>query len=421
MLIPLHSDAPIYHYPITTVGLIVVNVLLYILWSPHDSDQLEELLYQRVNQRIEAEKLIPEEMTEQQIDAIFIEEAQHLHADWRMLQFGNGLNPVQWLMANFMHADAMHLVGNMIFLWALGLVIEGKLGWWRFLLVYLLIGTAGYGLVQFVMLGADGGAALGASLPIYGILVLALLWAPLNELHCVLMIRGPIDMPIIWFALGYLVLQFGIFLLTGMHMGSEALHLIGALVAVPVGLVMLKTNMVDCENYDAISVFRGRHEMTRAERAAEEEASPEFKAKVAAQQAAYLARIEEIVEQQKNPALAWATHQRMRHLSHDWVLPESTLRGIITLFHDQQQFVESVPAMQELLQRYPPQRTSDARLALAQYMIRDAERPRQGQLLLAKLDPVHLNDKQRSAREKLLRLAEQRKADIEIEEPCEDW
>ncbi len=57
----------------------------------------------------------------------------------------------------------MHLVGNMFFLWGFGLVVEGKLGWWRFLLLYLTIGAIYSVIIQTSMLGATEGGALGAS------------------------------------------------------------------------------------------------------------------------------------------------------------------------------------------------------------------------------------------------------------------
>ena len=56
-----------------------------------------------------------------------------------MLQYGT-FKPWQWITSNFMHAGFMHLLGNMFCLWGFGLVVEGKIGWWRFLLVYLGIG-----------------------------------------------------------------------------------------------------------------------------------------------------------------------------------------------------------------------------------------------------------------------------------------
>jgi membrane associated rhomboid family serine protease len=109
-----------------------------------------------------------------------------------MLHFDQ-IAPWQWVTSNFLHASIGHLLGNMVFLWAFGLVVEGKLGWWRFLTVYLLMGTAYGALVQFVMyLLSDGeGVALGASDAILRLIGLAVVWAPKNELNCFVWLMGP--------------------------------------------------------------------------------------------------------------------------------------------------------------------------------------------------------------------------------------
>jgi membrane associated rhomboid family serine protease len=57
-----------------------------------------------------------------------------------LLQYGAGLKPWQWMTSIFMHAGIGHLLGNMIFLWAFGLIVEGKIGWLPFTLLYLAIG-----------------------------------------------------------------------------------------------------------------------------------------------------------------------------------------------------------------------------------------------------------------------------------------
>ena len=141
MLIPWNTDAPIYHFPFVTIGLIAINTVAFFA-----ATQSED----------------PEQ--------------------W-MLAFGEGLQPYQWVTSVFMHEDLGHLLGNMIFLWGFGLVIEGKLGWWRFLMVYL-----GLGIVQCAVIQAGmqhrSGYALGASGAIYGLLAMALFGAAQrNELH----------------------------------------------------------------------------------------------------------------------------------------------------------------------------------------------------------------------------------------------
>src|SRR5437867_9548243 len=101
IIIPINTDAPIYHWPWMTLVLIAANCGVFFL-TGHGAD---------------------EEGCE----------------GW-LLRFGHGLHPVEWVANNFLHFGWLHLIGNMIFLWGYGIVVEGKLGWWRHLLVYLLIG-----------------------------------------------------------------------------------------------------------------------------------------------------------------------------------------------------------------------------------------------------------------------------------------
>ena len=137
MLIPIGTDAPVYHWPVVTVGLIAINTAVFFL----------------VGQ--------PQE--------------------W-MLSVGDGWHPAQWVTAAFLHANAYHLIGNMLFLWAYGLVVEGKIGWWRFLITYLMIAISQHLAVQSLFGVVTGGwgndqvrHVLGASGAISGVMAIALL------------------------------------------------------------------------------------------------------------------------------------------------------------------------------------------------------------------------------------------------------
>src|SRR5258708_6964987 len=141
MIIPWNTDAPIYHFPFATVGLLVVNTAAFVAAVNHED---------------------PEQ--------------------W-MLAFGEGLQPMQWVTSMFMHLDIAHLVGNLIFLWGFGLVIEGKIGWWRFLIVYLGLGILQAAVVQVCMQHRPG-FALGASGAIYGLLAMSLVWDPRKAMNC---------------------------------------------------------------------------------------------------------------------------------------------------------------------------------------------------------------------------------------------
>ncbi|MCH8807986.1 MAG: rhomboid family intramembrane serine protease, partial [Planctomycetes bacterium] len=112
-IFPWKTDAPIYYLPIVTVAMIVINTIVFI----------------------------------------YIVAIPHVVRDLALIH-GNGLHPLQWLTSNFIHGRIFHLLGNMVFLWVFGLVVEGKLGWMRFLTVFLGIGILQNALVQIVMLGA---------------------------------------------------------------------------------------------------------------------------------------------------------------------------------------------------------------------------------------------------------------------------
>src|SRR5438105_1428366 len=84
--LPYNTDAPIYYWPFATVGLIFINTV--VLMAEFKAD--------------------PQDVSQ-----------------W-ILQFGDGIHPVQWITSAFMHEGPVHLIGNMFFLWGFGLVVEGK-------------------------------------------------------------------------------------------------------------------------------------------------------------------------------------------------------------------------------------------------------------------------------------------------------
>lgn len=223
MLIPFNTDAPVYHWPFATVGLIVVNTLIYFA-------------------------TIAQCQTIEDFESI----------SWLILNFQT-INPLQWITQAFMHADFMHLLGNMFFLWAFGLVVEGKLGWYRFLMLYMGMTAIDGAVVQIPMflIGSDGGA-LGASGVIFALMAIAVVWAPDNELDCILLLgvfTRTIEIRIFMMGGIYIMLQLAFFATGGFRMSSELLHLVGLGIGFPVGFWMLKNHWVDCEGWDLISRY----------------------------------------------------------------------------------------------------------------------------------------------------------------------
>ncbi len=213
MLIPLRTDAPVYHTPWATFGIIAVNTAIQMWSSATDYEYSVGL----------------------------------------MLHYGT-IAPYQWLTSVFLHAGWGHLIGNMIFLWVFGLVVEGKVGWWRFLAIYAGIAMTSGMIEQLIMLGGHKGS-LGASGVIFGLLAITMIWAPDNEIDCMLLLYGAqtVELSIKTFCGIYLLLQMWFASTSGFSMSSEVLHLLGAACGLPIGILMLKKGWVDCEGWDWFS------------------------------------------------------------------------------------------------------------------------------------------------------------------------
>lgn len=76
-------------------------------------------------------------------------------------------DPLALLRAQFLHADWMHLIGNMVFLLLLALPVEQRLGLGAFLGFYLLSGTIG--IMSHALFPSQGLYIIGASANVFGI------------------------------------------------------------------------------------------------------------------------------------------------------------------------------------------------------------------------------------------------------------
>src|SRR5271166_1783600 len=253
IVIPTGTDAPIYHWPYATAALIVLNVALLFMVPPvAGTVRLDE-------------------------DDNVIEDVQTVSNFERYsLAIGDGrLHPVQWVTHNFLHFGYLHLAGNMLFLWAFGIVVEGKLGVLKYLLAYLAIGTLHGAFVQILLRnsGMDQHAA-GASAVVYGLLAVCMVWAPRNELNCIV---------ILLFGFRTLVFHWDLYYTTValLYIGEQALglafwgtiggklmitelgHLSGAFWGTIVAVAMLKAGLVDCEGWDLFSLWKKRRKLAR--------------------------------------------------------------------------------------------------------------------------------------------------------------
>jgi len=84
--------------------------------------------------------------------------------------FGPAVHQGDWwrlITAAFLHAGLLHIAFNMWALWWLGGIVEGALGWWRFLLLYFASGLAGS---AGALVASPNAVTVGASGAIFGLL-----------------------------------------------------------------------------------------------------------------------------------------------------------------------------------------------------------------------------------------------------------
>jgi len=388
-MIPYACNAPLYHRPFGTVTLIVLNVVAYLA-----------AVFGRID----------------------------VNDGW-LLQWGAGVHPLEWVLSIFMHGDPAHLIGNMIFLWVFGLVTEGRVGLARFLACYLAIGVGQSAIEQFVMswYNGDSPGSMGASSAIYGLMAMACVWAPMNEVSVLwftfirfypITLTFEITIGVLSaFYVGYEIL---LLLITGGQAGSSWLHLGGVLMGLPLGVVLLKTGVVDGEDWDLFAVMSGCYGADAKE--AREKAGPD-PAKLAARANAKLVEAERKFDaylQINQPDKALALRRRMLDLSNPLTLNKQDLLRLITKLHQQKLWIDSAPLMAEFLDS-DPEAAAGMRLKLAQICLVAMQRPHKSLEVLAPLNGVGLTTAESTLKKKIELAAERQIAAGALEVDDSAW
>ncbi len=387
---PYATDAPLYHLPIATIGLILANVLVYVgmvTGQIHDAES------------------------------------------W-ILVYGAGLHPAQWLTSIFSHAGVQHLVGNMLFLWIFGLIVEGKIGWWKFLACYLGIGLIQSMLEQIAMLGYTGQVpgALGASAAIFGIMAIAAVWAPLNEITFYWFAfvyrfdSGTFDVGVYVMAVLYVSWEILMVVIFGGGAASSLLHISGAAVGLPIGLLMLKLKLVDCDNCDLFHLWSGEYGniKTASEVAAENAGRAEQQEQRERRQLGEAKLRFRQYLQQGNVAAAVTLADKMKRVGGGLTLDRDELAAVIKGLHLAGRWSDSAPFMAELIRRFPDGADLQ-RIKLAQICLVELNRPGKALELLAEVDARRVSAPQIALAKKIAAKASQMQADGEYEIDSDDW
>ncbi|MEE8348613.1 MAG: rhomboid family intramembrane serine protease [Acidobacteriota bacterium] len=153
-MIPLRDDNPTEIFPLVTVGLILVNILVFIHQISLGPSEGSLFVYQfgAIPAVIFGHQVLPSELVA--IPATF-----------------------SILTSMFLHGGIMHLGGNMLYLWIFGNNIEDAMGHGRFVVFYLLTGLVA-SMAHFLTDVTSEIPTIGASGAISGILGAYLLLYP---------------------------------------------------------------------------------------------------------------------------------------------------------------------------------------------------------------------------------------------------
>jgi membrane associated rhomboid family serine protease len=329
------------------------------------------------------------------------------------LEHGAGFQPWQWLTSNFIHRDILHLAGNMLFLWGLGLVVEGKIGWQKFLGLYLGLGIAECAIEQ-TMLSFVRFDSYGSSAIIFGLLAVALVWAPKNDLIVGFWVPifgdGTFDVAISAFSFIVLAVQG---LLAWWIGPAVLLHLIGAILGFIAATVMLRRGWVDCEGWDLFSVLRGRPESSSesdtytpikerplVERPKSEVARPAKQSDpdrgAVLKKVKTIKRIRALLEREQ-PAEAYELLRRTQHVLSEWQLPAEDHLKLAETLEQSERWNEAVVLWEEFLELHP-QSAEHIRIHAAACILERQRRPHAALRMLEPLATTRLRpelDKQR--------------------------
>ncbi|MGH9702773.1 MAG: rhomboid family intramembrane serine protease [Candidatus Acidiferrales bacterium] len=153
-MIPLKDSNVRRTFPFITLGLIAINVIVFIhqvSLAPR-AEQAFVMTYGMVPAHVEA-ALQPDSN----------------------LSLSDAFIPL--LTSMFLHGGWLHILGNMWFLWIFGDNVEDELGHFRYLIFYLICGL-GSGIAQLMFSWGSGVPAIGASGAISGVLGAYMIFFP---------------------------------------------------------------------------------------------------------------------------------------------------------------------------------------------------------------------------------------------------
>jgi membrane associated rhomboid family serine protease len=209
-MFPLHDDNPTTRPPIVTVGIIVLNAIVFLSFVSLPRERLQELYYRRgfvparIGQLKHAKPLVVP-IEEQAIDP-FNRRPVRINRPLRLEPDAPRIL-LSLLTCMFMHGGWFHLIGNMWFLWVFGNNVEDRLGSIPFVFFYLVGGLAASACHWLMGPGGPNSidpviGASGAVAAVLGAYAITWPWARVHTLVVLIVFITIIDLPAL-FVLGF--------------------------------------------------------------------------------------------------------------------------------------------------------------------------------------------------------------------------
>ena len=224
MFIPLHDANTLKHVKrqYVTLMLIAFNAMIFLITgTPQISD------VQQANALFYTFGFVP----------AVVNDIATLPAEYAVLP-----ETASYLTYAFLHANFMHVAGNMLFLWVFGDNVEDAMGHFKFLIFYLLCAAAG-AYAHSLAIPTSQAPLIGASGATAGVVGAYLLLHPRVKIWILAMGRIPLRLSAMWILGAWIAYQVFSFLAFADSEVSWAAHLGGILAGIALIPLMKSRNV----------------------------------------------------------------------------------------------------------------------------------------------------------------------------------
>lgn len=245
MFIPLHDKNPLQNIRLqyVTLSIIAVNVLIWLMVGSSAVSN-------------------PETARAASLSFGFIPSVvNHL----KVLPAGYLVLPswASYVTYSFLHADFMHLAGNMLFLWVFADNVEDAMGHVRFIIFYTVCAVAGAWVHALVLPSSDS-PLIGASGAAAGVIGAYLMLHPHVRVWVLALGRIPLRLKALWVLGGWIVFQLGMMAFSSDSQVSGSAHVGGAAAGIILIVFMRKSGvpLFDQDQQEAVSVAKKTEQPT---------------------------------------------------------------------------------------------------------------------------------------------------------------